>query len=202
MFRSIVRADRTTNLGEEAVDTSWKLEQSTSEAGDNSTLVFVSDTSETYLPLNLRTIGTEGSTTTIVDRVWVDTGCLEASSKIVPHFDSARTPPQVTVELPPELPTSEIEVLLDQKPADILSQAHGRLVAQIGPSLEGNGGPTRPRRPSLIRWSCDYASGSATVGYKSIDSRRHNFQGSTANLHARFCCRREPPAISPRMTKP
>jgi hypothetical protein len=38
------------------------------------------------------------------------------------------------VELPPELPTGEIEVLLDQKPAEVISQAHGRLVVRISPS--------------------------------------------------------------------
>ncbi len=127
------------NLGDEAVDTSWKLEQSTNaDVGDNSTRVFVSDTSETYLPLNLRTIGTEASTTTIIDRVWVQTWLSRGVEQDRAAFRFRSTADQVTVELPPELLTSEIEVLLDQKPADILSQAHGRLVARIGPSSEAN----------------------------------------------------------------
>jgi hypothetical protein len=106
---------------------------------DNPTRVFVSDASEAYLPLILRTTGTEASTTTIIDRVWIQTWLSRGIEQDRAAFRFRSTAPQVTVELPPELPTSEIEVLLDQKPADILSQAHGRLVARIVQSSEANG---------------------------------------------------------------
>jgi hypothetical protein len=125
----------TASLGDDAVDTTWKSEVvPNAEQGDSTAQIFAADSAEPYLPLTIRAVGTEASTTTVIDRVWVQTWLTRGLEQDRAAFRFRSTAAQVTVELPPELPTGEIEVLLDQKPAEVISQAHGRLVVRISPS--------------------------------------------------------------------
>ena len=129
-----VVAPRTLSLAldDNAEDTSWKVDRSNSES-QKPTCVFRAGGPELSLPLLIRQGRTDLPASTIVDRVWLQTWLANGVEQTREAFRIRTTAAEATVELPPDLPTSEIETLVDRQPAEILSQAHGRLVVRLPP---------------------------------------------------------------------
>jgi hypothetical protein len=118
------------SLDDNVEDTSWKAEHSSSET-QRSTYIFRADGPELSLPLIVRRGRSDLPTSTIVDRVWLQTWLANGVEQDRAAFRFRTAANEATVELPPDLPTSEIETLVDRQPAEVLSQAHGRLVVRL-----------------------------------------------------------------------
>ncbi len=126
------------NLDNDDESASWKPARSPTENNTPSTkLALVADSPELYLPLLIRSGRPDVPSSTIVDRVWLQTWLSNDTEQDRAAFRFRTAGSQITVELPYELPTDEIELLVDHQPAEVLSQAHGRLVVSLGPSAAG-----------------------------------------------------------------
>jgi hypothetical protein len=99
----------------------------------NSSYVFVSDRPEYYFPLMIRAGRSESPSSTIVDRVWLQTwlaGNVEQSRAV---FQFRTTGNQATIELPPDVSAGEIEVLVDRQPTESIIRSQGRIVVRLVP---------------------------------------------------------------------
>ena len=142
--RLTIHAPRTFSvaLGADIDDdgSSWKPSSSPAEtiaANSDSTYAFVADSPELHLPLTIRAGRSELPSSTIVDRVWLQTWLSGELEQDRSAFRFRTTGSQVTVELPPEMSTSEIEVLVDRQPAEVMSRAPGRIVVRLAPTGAG-----------------------------------------------------------------
>lgn len=120
----------TASLDENAEDTSWKTDHSNAE-NQKSNFGFRAGGPEVSLPLTLRQGRGDVPASTIVERVWLQTWLANGVEQNRAAFRFRTTATEATVELPPDLPSGEIETLVDRQPADVLSQAHGRLVVRL-----------------------------------------------------------------------
>jgi hypothetical protein len=119
-------------LESDANETSWKAAEPQGDSVPTSSgQSFLSESPELYLPLTIRIGRTDTSSTLIVERAWVQTWFAKdiRQDRAVFRFRSSGS--QATVELPPETISNEFEVLVDQKPAEVLSRASGRLVVRL-----------------------------------------------------------------------
>ncbi len=129
-----VRAPRSLAVGlsSSSDETSWK---SASSPGESSTLnsanSFVADSPELHLPLTLRAGRSDSTTTTIVDRVWLQTWLSNDVQQDRAAFRFRTSGSQTTIELPPDALTAEFELLVDRQPADVLSRTPGRIVVRV-----------------------------------------------------------------------
>ena len=92
---------------------------------------FVTDRAEPLLPLLVSAADANTPSTTVVDRVWLQTwisGGIE-QDRAAFHLRSSNS--QATVELPPDAPSGEVEVLVDGQPAQVSSRAAGRIVVRL-----------------------------------------------------------------------
>jgi hypothetical protein len=98
---------------------------------------YVAEGVESFLPLIVNSAEFNPPSATTVERIWLQTwfsGDMRQDRAAV-RFRTAAL--QATVELAPS--AGEVEVLLDGKPADVLSRAEGRIVVRLGRSTNGNG---------------------------------------------------------------
>jgi hypothetical protein len=120
----------TASLDENAEDASWKVDHFNTE-NQKSSFGFRASGPEVSLPLMLRQGRGDVPAPTIVERVWLQTWLANGVEQSRAAFRFRTTAPEATVELPPDLPSGEIETLVDRQPADVVSQAHGRLVVRL-----------------------------------------------------------------------
>ena len=69
--------------------------------------------------------------TTVVDRVWLQTWLSGGLEQDRAAFRIRTSNSQATVELPPDAPSGEVEVLVDGQPAEVSSRAAGRIVVRL-----------------------------------------------------------------------
>jgi hypothetical protein len=122
---SIATLDTTTD------ENSWKESQAAEFDRTTSELLVTAETAESYLPLTIRSGRTEPTAVTTIDRVWLQTWLADEVQQDRAVFRFHTSGRQVMVELPPSMLSSEIEILIDRRPAEILSQAPGRVVVRI-----------------------------------------------------------------------
>jgi hypothetical protein len=89
-----------------------------------------------YLPLAIRAGQSEPGATTTVDRVWLQTWFANEVEQNRAAFRFRTASNQTTVELPPDILSGELEILVDRKPAEVISRAPGRIVVRL---LQPNG---------------------------------------------------------------
>ncbi len=131
------------NTASEAVP--WKPAHAANENNaSTSTYGFVADHPEPYLPLIVRAGRADLPSSTIVDRVWLQTWLSNDVVQDRAAFRLRTTGSQATVELPPDKAAGEIEVLVDRRPAEVLSRAPGRIVVRLGPAGGGTANETTP----------------------------------------------------------
>jgi hypothetical protein len=118
------------SLNDNDEETTWKADSTTSES-HKSTYSFRADGPVVSLPLVARQGRSDLPASTIVERVWLQTWLANGVEQDRAAFRLRTTAGQATVELPPDLPSNEFETLVDRKPAEVLSQAHGRLVVRL-----------------------------------------------------------------------
>jgi len=131
-------------LDAKSENSNWKSAATTSDPGrSGATYAYVAESIESFLPLTVTSADFNPPSATTVDRIWLQTwfsGDMRQDRAAI-RFRTAAL--QATVELPPS--TVEMEVLLDGKPADVLSRAEGRIVVRLGRSANGNGGAEDPK---------------------------------------------------------
>lgn len=125
-------------LAAKAENSNWKSVTTTSEIGKSEpSYSYVAEGIESFLPLIVTSADFNPPSATTVDRIWLQTwfsGDMRQDRAAI-RFRTAAL--QATVELPPS--AVEVEVLLDGKPADVLSRAEGRIVVRLARSTNGNG---------------------------------------------------------------
>ncbi len=132
--RAIVRAPRTLSvrLQPDAEDSPWRPVAAASDSPPaESTYEFVGDYPETFLPLVVSAVDFNLPSATTVERVWLQTWLSGDVRQERAAFRFRTTGWQATVELPPQTPPGEIEVLVDGRPADVLSRGAGRIVVRL-----------------------------------------------------------------------
>jgi hypothetical protein len=110
---------------------SWKSAAPIQATNPGSTYEFIADGSETYLPVVISTMDFNTPSATVVERVWLQSWFSGATRQDRAAFRLRTTGSQVTVELPPQIPSAEIEVLLDGRAAEVISRDGGRIVARL-----------------------------------------------------------------------
>jgi hypothetical protein len=120
------------SLGANADAPAWKMADPTHKKNSaGSGYEFVADRAEPLLPLLVSAANANAPSTTVVDRVWLQTwisGGVEQDRSVF-HVRSSNS--QATVELPPDAPPGEVEVLVDGQPAQVSSRAAGRIVVRL-----------------------------------------------------------------------
>jgi hypothetical protein len=124
-------------LDAKAENSTWKSAETTAGNGKpDSSYAYVAEGIESFLPLVVTSADFNPPSATTVDRIWLQTwfsGDMRQDKAAI-RFRTAAL--QATVELPPS--AVEVEVLLDGKPADVLSRAEGRIVVRLV-RTNGNG---------------------------------------------------------------
>jgi hypothetical protein len=110
-------------------DTStWKAASSPDEALSKT---YVATVPATALPLLVTAADISTPSTTIVDRIWLQTwfsGDWRQDRTAIRFRTSGL---QATIELPTDLMSADVEVLLDGKPADFVSRTSGRIIVRL-----------------------------------------------------------------------
>jgi hypothetical protein len=120
------------SLGANADVSSWKVADSVRRKSAASTgYEFVTDHAESLLPLLVSAVDANAPSTTVVDRVWLQTWISGGIEQDRAAFHLRSSNPQATVELPPDAPAGEVEVLVDGQPAQVSSRAAGRIVVRL-----------------------------------------------------------------------
>jgi hypothetical protein len=120
------------SLGANEDASSWKTSEPTrkkSAAGIG--YEFVTDRSESFLSLLVGAADANAPSTTVVDRVWLQTWISSGIEQDRAAFHLRSSNSQATIELPPDAPAGEVEVLVDGQPAQVTSRAAGRIVVRL-----------------------------------------------------------------------
>lgn len=148
--RAMVRAPSGVflSLGANAEASSWKTADPTRKKNPSGAgYEFVTDRAEPLLPLLVSAADANASSTTIVDRVWLQTWISGEIEQDRAAFHLRSTNSQATVELPPDAPSGEVEVLVDGQPAQVASRAAGRIVVRL-PRDSSNQADSAPAEPT------------------------------------------------------
>ncbi len=119
-------------LNDKSVETSWKaILPADGPEPPSSSYDFASEVAEIVLPIVLSPVETSPTTATTIDRVWLQSwfGGNVRQDRVAFRFRTAAS--QATIELPPQTGAADVEVLVDGKPAENLSQAAGRIVVRV-----------------------------------------------------------------------
>jgi hypothetical protein len=92
--------------------------------------VYEADGEAATLPLLLRAVDPNLPSSTTVERVWLQTWISGDVRQDRAAFQYRTTASQTTIELPPQVPPDEVEVLVDGRPAQLVSRGAGRLVVR------------------------------------------------------------------------
>jgi hypothetical protein len=115
-----------------AAQSKWKSMASGAESpGESGELEVTTSEPRASVPLVIRTADRAGPQPATVERVWLETWVAGNSVQDRAAFRFASGGPSVTVELPPQALTQEIETLLDGHVADVSSRREGRLAIAI-----------------------------------------------------------------------
>jgi hypothetical protein len=133
--RAIVRTPRGVfaSLSPRADSSSWKAnEPHGTRSVPGTGYEFVAERAESTLPLVISAMDSSAPSATIVDRVWLQSWLSGGIEQDRAAFRFRSSNPQTTVELPPDAPPGEVEVLVDGQPAEVSSRAAGRIVVRLG----------------------------------------------------------------------
>jgi len=120
------------SLAANAEASSWKTTDPTRKKNATGAgYEFVTDRAEPFLPLIVSTTDANSPSTTVVDRVWLQTWLSAGIAQDRAAFHLRSTNSQATIELPPDAPAGEVEVLVDSQPAQVSSRAAGRIVVRL-----------------------------------------------------------------------
>lgn len=117
-------------------ETTWKPAEDSSANGEKSPVQFATEERALEFPLSVRVIKAASPSTTVVERVWLQTWLTQEIEQDRAAFRVRSGGNQLTVELPPEGSTSEVEVILNGQPAEIASRTLGRLVIRLPAARE------------------------------------------------------------------
>jgi hypothetical protein len=86
---------------------------------------------EPTLPLTMSSLDATAPSATVVDRVWLQTWIAPSIEQDRAAFHIRSSNSQATIELPPDAPSGEVEVLVDGQTAQVASRAAGRIVVRL-----------------------------------------------------------------------
>jgi hypothetical protein len=131
--RAIVNAPAgfTLTLDAKATGRSWKTAVPAAAQPSDSSYEFVADGSESILPLAVNSADINTPSATTIERAWLQSWFAGEMRQDRAAFLLSTTGSRVTVELPPQVSPTEIEVLLDGRAADVVSRDAGRIVARL-----------------------------------------------------------------------
>ena len=139
--RSTVTAAQGTSvsLNPKADGSTWKAIDSQPNSTVGAGHEFGADQAERMLPLIVSTTESRASSTTIVERVWLQSWFSSEIEQDRAAFRFRSSGSQTTVELPPNAPPGEVEVLVDGRPAEVSARAAGRIVVRLRPKSIDSG---------------------------------------------------------------
>jgi hypothetical protein len=121
----------------------------------NNSAAFIARQPQTVLPLIVRAVDLNSPLQVVVERQWLQTwiaGMARQERAAIRFRSLHRGGSQVVVELPPETPPTEVEVLLDGQPARVTSRGAGRLTVQLAANGSlpetGSSAELRPADPA------------------------------------------------------
>jgi hypothetical protein len=142
----VVQRNLLPSLSKNSDASTWKLAERQSRKNSfTSGVEFVAERPEPILPIAIGSVDSSGPSTTIVDRVWLQSWLAGGIEQDRAAFRLRTSGTQMTVELPPEATPGDVEVLVDGKPAEISARAAGRIVVRLG---QASPTPTEEREPA------------------------------------------------------
>jgi hypothetical protein len=105
---------------------------------------FFATREEAVLPLIVRAVDVNSPSSTTIERVWLQTWLTNNARQDRAAYRFRSTGSTVTIELPPDTATEEVEVLLDGEQPLIPAKEAGRLVVTLPDKMESNQ-PDNPR---------------------------------------------------------
>lgn len=119
-------------IDDNAPGATWKLASSTAEVNaENAALHLVADHEATTIPLRISAARANPSASVMVERVWIQNWFSKDVVQNRAAFLIRTAGSQATIELPPDETAGDIEVLVNRQPAQIVSQAPGRLIVRL-----------------------------------------------------------------------
>ncbi|MEX0613045.1 MAG: hypothetical protein WD229_13070 [Pirellulales bacterium] len=100
---------------------------------------YLADRSEPSLPLVVRAVDPNLPSSTIVERVWLQSWLSGDTRQDRAAFRFRTTASQTTIELPPQVQPDEVEVLVDSRLADVVSRGTGRIQVRAPQTPSENG---------------------------------------------------------------
>ena len=177
---AIVRAPKgvLVSPGANADSSSWKaFDPQRKKDAASSGYEFATDRAEATLPLIVSAADSNSPSTTVVDRVWLQTWLSGGIEQDRAAFRLRTSNSQATVELPPDAPPGEVEVLVDGQPAEVSSRAAGRIVVRLVQGIANwarcgqRAGDSHARSPVP---ACDSASLDHAPSRDAAANRRHD----------------------------
>jgi hypothetical protein len=104
---------------------------------------FLAAGAENALPLVVRAADSNLPSATIVERIWLQTWIAQGARQDRAAFRFRTTGSRVTVELPPEIDSGDIEILLNGQPVQAISRSAGRLVVPAASESRAGGRESR-----------------------------------------------------------
>jgi hypothetical protein len=109
----------------------WKQVTSVPAVQAGSSAEFIGDGSATYLPCVIGSIEADTPSATTIERAWLQSWFSGNTRQDRAAFQIRTTGSQITIELPPQISPSQVEVLLDREAADVVSRSGGRIVTGV-----------------------------------------------------------------------
>ena len=152
---------------------SWRPVAGESAAATSSSAEwnFLATERELELPLVISTVALDLPAPTIVERVWLQTWLAEETRQDRAAFRFRTTGASVAVELPPGVPSEEVEVRLDGQNAASVVRDAGRLVVELASTSSAN----RPGPPAVTSAGAD--EGETNTHTLELRYRRENRGG-------------------------
>jgi hypothetical protein len=91
---------------------------------------------EDRLPLTISPADIDALSAVVVDRIWLQTWLNGSTRQERAAFRFRSSGNSVSIELPPETSAKEVEVLIDERPADVDASKPGRISVRLSPDAD------------------------------------------------------------------
>jgi len=132
-LQGVVRSPRSLTVQLATGTEGWSWKPTTVPVSRSGEMVYqcTSERPQFALPLLVNLEDADAPHATAVERVWLQTWLLDDMRQERAAFRFRSSGSKVVVELPPQIPAQDVEVLLDGRPVDVISHVAGRVTVQL-----------------------------------------------------------------------
>ena len=146
----IAPQNATVSIDSKAGAFSWNRVSPTETDIPVGSFVFRAERPEMYLPVSVTPGSSLATPATAVERIWLQTWIAPEKVQERAAFRLRTSSSRVTIELAPQTPETDIEVLVDRRPARIVSRDPGQLIIELTPDRDNAALPGTAPAPYTV----------------------------------------------------